>query len=205
MPHDALDPVPIACEIVAAIQAFVTRRMPIFDPVVVTITRIEAGTTHNVIPETASLLGTIRSLSPQSRDQVHAGLRRLAEGIASAHGASAQVEIEPGFPVTICDARAVAVGRRAVLDLYGEESWRTAPAPIMGAEDFAYVLQRTPGAMFFLGASAGGSDWRKCCGLHSNRMVIDESVMARGTAVLAGIAEKFLSGSEEFPLVDNSA
>jgi hippurate hydrolase len=69
----------------------------------------------------------------------------------------------------------------------------------MGAEDFSYVLEKTPGAMFFLGASAAGSDWRSCCGLHSNRMVIDESIMARGAAVFAGIAARFLGGSDEFP------
>jgi len=193
MPHDALDPIPIACEIVMAIQAYVTRRMPAFDPVVVTIARIEAGTTDNVIPETASLLGTIRTLSPENRAAVHAGLRKLAEGIAAAHGASARVDIELGFPVTRCDGRAVALGRRVVEELYGEATWRALPTPVMGAEDFSYVLEKTPGAMFFLGASAAGSDWRSCCGLHSNRMVIDESIMARGAAVLAGIAARFLA------------
>jgi hippurate hydrolase len=200
MPHDALDPVPIACEIVCAIQSFVTRRVPVFDPAVVTIARIEAGTTDNVIPETASLLGTIRTLSAQNRVSVQAGLRTLAEGIAAAHGGSARVEFEQGFPVTRCDARAVTLGRRAIEGLYGADSWRPLPTPIMGAEDFAYVLEKTPGAMFFLGASADGSDWQSCCGLHSNRMIIDETVMARGAAVLAAIAERFLCGSEEFPL-----
>ncbi|HEX3837632.1 MAG TPA: M20 family metallopeptidase [Steroidobacteraceae bacterium] len=198
MPHDAVDPIPIACEIVTAIQAYVTRRMPAFDPVVITIARIEAGTTDNVIPETASLLGTIRTLSPENRSAVQTGLRQLAEGIAAAHGAAARVDIELGFPVTRCDARAVALGRRVVADLYGEASWLPLPAPVMGAEDFSYVLEKTPGAMFFLGASAAGSDWRTCCGLHSNRMVIDETVMARGAAVLAGIAARFLGANEEF-------
>ena len=198
MPHDALDPVPIACEIVGAIQSFVTRRVPVSDPVVVTIARIEAGTTDNVIPESASLLGTIRTLSAQNRVSVPAGLRTLAEGIAAAHGAVAQVEFEQGFPVTRCDPRAVQLGRSVVEDCYGASSWRTAPDPVMGAEDFSYVLEKVPGAMFFLGASAEGSDWRSCCGLHSNRMVIDESVMARGSAVLAAIAAKFLGASDGF-------
>lgn len=194
MPHDALDPIPIACEIVSAIQTFVTRRMPASDPVVVTIARIQAGTTDNVIPETASMLGTIRTLSAENRAAVHAGLRTLAEGIAAAHGAKASVEIELGFPVTNCDGRAVALGQRVITELYGEESWRRLPAPVMGAEDFSYVLEKTPGAMFFVGASAEGSDFRSCCGLHSNRMVLDETVMARGAAVLAGIASRFLKG-----------
>jgi hippurate hydrolase len=197
MPHDALDPIPIACEIVGAIQSFVTRRVPALDPAVVTIASITAGTTHNVIPESACLRGTIRTLSPGTREIVHAGLRRLAEGIAGAHGASAEVEIVPGFPVTICDGRAVAVARAAVRDLFGPESWMEMPAPIMGAEDFSYVLEKVPGAMLFLGAAAGGSDWRSCCGLHSNRMVLDEKVMARGAALHAAIAERFLA--EGFP------
>lgn len=196
MPHDALDPIPVACEIVSAIQAFVTRRMPASDPVVVTIARIQAGTTDNVIPETAAMLGTIRTLSAENRVAVHAGLRTLAEGIAAAHGAAAHVEIECGFPVTRCDPRAVALGRRVVHELYGEQSWHSLAAPVMGAEDFSYVLEKTPGAMFFLGASAAGSDFRSCCGLHSNRMVLDETIMARGAAVLAGIADRFLNGGD---------
>jgi amidohydrolase len=196
MPHDALDPIPIACEIVSAIQTFVTRRMPAFDPVVVTIARIQAGTTDNVIPESAAMLGTIRTLSAENRAAVQVGLRTLAEGIAAAHGASARVEFESGFPVTRCDPRAVALGRSVVAELYGEQSWHALAAPVMGAEDFSYVLEKTPGAMFFLGASAAGSDFRSCCGLHSNRMVIDETIMARGAAVLAGLADRFLNGGD---------
>ncbi len=193
MPHDALDPVPIACEIVTAIQTMVTRKVSVFDPAVVTIGRILAGTTDNIIPETASLLGTIRTLSPRQREAVATELKRLGPGIAAAHGASAEVRIEQGFPVTICDGRAVAFGQSVVEDLFGEAAWRTLDAPIMGAEDFAYVLEKVPGAMFFLGASHEGSDWRQCCGLHSNRMVLDDSVMARGAAVHAALAERFLA------------
>jgi amidohydrolase len=193
MPHDALDPVPIACEIVLAIQSLVTRSVSVFDPAVVTIGKITAGTTDNIIPETATLLGTIRTLSPKTRADIAANLERLAGGIASAHGATAQVRIEQGFPVTLCDGRAVDFAERVISDLYGEAGWRTMASPVMGGEDFAYVLEKVPGAMFFLGASADGSDWRQCCGLHSNHMVIDESVMARGAAVHAALAERFLA------------
>jgi hippurate hydrolase len=137
MPHDAVDPVPIACEIVTAIQTMVTRKVSVFDPAVVTIGRILAGTTDNIIPESASLLGTIRTLSPRQREAVATELKRLGPGIAAAHGASADVRIEQGFPVTICDGRAVAFGQSVVEDLFGEAAWRTLDAPIMGAEDFA--------------------------------------------------------------------
>lgn len=193
MPQDALDPIPVACEIVSAIQTMITRKVSVFDPAVVTIAHIKAGTTDNIIPETAEMWGTIRTLSPRQRESVGIELKRLATGIAAAHGASAVVDIEQGFPVTICDGRAVAFGRSVVEDLYGEAAWQTMAAPVMGAEDFSYVLEKTPGAMFFLGASHEGSDWRQCCGLHSNRMVLDDSVMARGAAVHAGIAERFLA------------
>ncbi|MEY2925831.1 MAG: hypothetical protein RL367_308, partial [Pseudomonadota bacterium] len=89
MPHFSLDPVPVACEIVTAIQTWITRNVSVFDPAVVTIAKIEAGTTDNVIPETAFLLGTLRTLSPRNRQAVQAGIIKLARGIAEAHGAEA--------------------------------------------------------------------------------------------------------------------
>ncbi|OYX78977.1 MAG: amidohydrolase [Sphingomonadales bacterium 32-65-25] len=193
MPHDALDPVPIACEIALALQTFVTRQISVFDPAVITIGQISAGTTDNVIPETALLFGTMRTLSPATRLKLHDGLPRLAQGIAAAHGASATVEIIPGFPVTNCDGRAVALGETVTKRLFGEDAWQTLANPIMGAEDFAYVLEKVPGAMFFLGVAEQGTDWRACCGLHSTHMHLDESAMARGAALHAAIAEQYLA------------
>jgi hippurate hydrolase len=193
MPHDALDPVPIACEIALALQTFVTRQISVFDPAVITIGQISAGTTDNVIPETALLYGTMRTLSAATRAKLHDGLPRLAQGIAAAHGASATVEIIPGFPVTNCDGRAVALGEAVTTRLYGQDAWQTLAHPIMGAEDFAYVLEKVPGAMFFLGVAEQGTDWRACCGLHSTHMRLDESAMARGAALHAAIAEQYLA------------
>jgi hippurate hydrolase len=193
MPHDALDPVPIACEIALALQTFVTRQISVFDPAVITIGQISAGTTDNVIPETALLFGTMRTLSAATRLKLHDGLPRLAQGIAAAHGASATVEIIPGFPVTNCDGRAVTLGETVTKRLFGEDAWQTMANPIMGAEDFAYVLEKVPGAMFFLGVAEQGTDWRACCGLHSTHMHLDESAMARGAALHAAIAEQYLA------------
>ncbi|WP_341906899.1 M20 family metallopeptidase [Sandarakinorhabdus limnophila] len=193
MPHDALDPVPIACEIALALQTFVTRQISVFDPAVITIGQISAGTTDNVIPDTALLFGTMRTLSAATRLKLHDGLPRLAQGIAAAHGASATVEIIPGFPVTNCDGRAVALGEAVTKRLYGDDAWATLANPIMGAEDFAYVLEKVPGAMFFLGVAEQGADWRACCGLHSTHMHLDESAMARGAALHAAIAEQYLA------------
>ncbi len=192
MPHDTLDPVPAACAIVTALQAMVTRRFNAADAVVVTVTRIDAGTAHNVIADHATLRGTIRTLSPSHRTKAQQFMREVAQNISAAHGLSAEVEITEGFPVTICDGRAVSLGRRVTYDILGPECWRELPAPIMGAEDFAYVLEQVPGAMFFLGVAPSGENWSQCCAIHSSRMMVDEAALPRGTAILAGCATRFL-------------
>lgn len=192
MPHQTLDPVPVAAEIISAIQALVTRRFDAHDPVIVTITRIEAGTAHNVIPDRVLLQGTMRSLSRENRAALPEALRLLAAGIAGAHGLTAELTVTEGFPVTICDARAVDFAERTARAMFGPAAFHRLDAPIMGAEDFAYVLDKVPGAMFFLGVSHEGEDWTKACGIHSTKMMVDESVMPRGAALLAGLAESFL-------------
>lgn len=192
MPYLAVDPIPVACEVVTALQTFVTRRIDIFDPVVLTFGKIEAGTTDNVIPETATLLGTVRSLSEQSRSTMHAGIAQVARHIAGAHGCDAVVDIEPGFPVTVCDPRAAALAEAAIIDAFGPEAWTPMRAPLMGAEDFSYVLQKIPGAMLFLGVCPPGEAAGDACPCHSNRMVLDEAALARGVAGLCALAERFL-------------
>ena len=193
MPHQTLDPIPVACAIVTAIQTLVTRRFDAADAVVVTVAKIVSGTTNNVIPDSCELDGTMRTLSPKARVRLKDEITRLAEGIASAHGLTATVRIEEGFPVTICDARAVVLGEAVSTALFGAQAFHRMRDPIMGAEDFAYVLEKVPGAMFFLGVAHEGADLASCCGLHSTRMVLDEGVMPKGAALLAGLAEEFLA------------
>ena len=191
MPHDTRDPVPVACEIVLALQAMVTRRFDAADAVVVTVTQLEAGTAHNVIPDRAHLRGTIRTLSPGNRAGVREVIRALAQGIAAAHDCAAEVTITEGFPPTVNDARAVAVAE-AVAAALPDGKFMTLPAPIMGAEDFSYVLEKVPGMMAFLGVAPEGADWRQCCAIHSSRMTVDEAALPRGAAFLAGCAVRFL-------------
>ena len=192
-PHNALDPIPVACEIVQAIQTMITRRIDVFDPAVVTIAHINAGTTSNVIPETAVILGTIRSVSEGTRTRVHSELKRVAEGIASAHGAGAEVDIELGYPVTVNDLGYAEFATQVATDLLGQNRVTTMRSPVMGAEDFSYVLQRVPGAMAFLGASPPGVDPRHAEPNHSNRVVFDENAMATGIAVYSQVALDHLS------------
>lgn len=96
--------------------------------------------------------------------------------------------------MTLCDPGAVDFGEQLAHEMLGEHAFQRLADPIMGAEDFAYVLEKVPGAMFFLGFAHEGDDWRQCCGIHSTKMMLDESVMPRGAAFLAALATRFLEG-----------
>ncbi|HKY16802.1 MAG TPA: M20 family metallopeptidase [Microthrixaceae bacterium] len=193
-PHFATDPVPVACEAVTALQAMVTRTVNAFDPAVVTVAHVTAGTTTNVIPETAKFSGTIRTVSEWTRIGVQAGVERVADGVAAAHDCTAEVRIQDGYPVTINDAGFVEFAAETVRQAFGEESWFEMPWPIMGAEDFSYILQKVPGAMFFLGVCpddiANSLDAPSC---HSNLMRLNESALPVGVALHAAVALRYLS------------
>lgn len=190
MPHDALDPVPVACEIVQALQSYVTRRVNAFEPAVVTVAYIRAGTTFNVIPEVATMRGTIRTVSERTRKQVVGDLRNLVEGIARAHGAEADLELWEGYPVTANDRDFAGFALGVARDLLGERRAVEMPNAFMGAEDFSYVLERLPGAMVFLGVRPDGV--RHPAPNHSNRMLLNEDAMATGIAMHAAIATTWL-------------
>ncbi|WNO54619.1 M20 metallopeptidase family protein [Stakelama saccharophila] len=192
MPHDSIDPIPVACEIVTALQTWVARRVPVSDPAVLTITKIEAGSTHNVIPGQAKLLGTLRTLSEETREKARAAFRRIVSEIAAAHECEGEAEIEAGYPVTVNDDRATAMVRDIAESMGGDQPWMTMPAPMMGAEDFSYVLREIPGAMSFIGAAPAGSDPATNPALHNTRMMIDEDVLARGVAMHCAVAERYL-------------
>jgi hippurate hydrolase len=192
MPHLAVDPIPPACEIVSAMQAYVTRRVDAFDPAVVTVAKIRAGTTINVVPEDALLIGTIRTVSAKTRAMVVQGIEDLAKGIASAHGCVAECEMTPGYPVTVNDDTMAGYLRGVATDLVGDALARVMPAPVMGAEDFSYVLNEVPGALAFLGTMPADHSGFVAPN-HSNRMVMDEGAMATGVAMYASAALRFAS------------
>ncbi len=191
MPHDCIDPIPIACEIVQALQTFVTREIPATDPGVLTVTQLHAGTANNVIADSVHIAGTMRALSDRTRAIMLEGLPRIAEGIASTHRATARIEIEPGYPVVVNDAGFEAFTRDVIGDLLGPQALLALPDPVMGAEDFSYVLQRAPGAMVLLGVRPPETKHPAPC--HSSQMMLDEEAMALGTALHASIAMRFLA------------
>ena len=192
MPHGAVDPIPVACEIVTALQSHITRTVDAFKPAVLTVARISAGTTTNVIPERAELAGTLRTVDERTREEVHQGIERVATGIAAAHGCGAVVEIKKGYPVTVNHGGFAEFTLEVFGDLLGPASVSTMRAPVMGAEDWSYVLQRVPGSMAFLGVCPDGEDPHAAHACHSNRMRLDEHAMAVGIAAHAAVALSYL-------------
>jgi hippurate hydrolase len=192
-PHLAADPVPVACEIVTALQTFVTRSVSVFEPGVVTVGRITAGTTHNIIPETATLVGTVRTVSPGTRQHIVSHLGRLAEGIAQAHGLRAETTLDAGYPVTVNDAQFAGFVLDVARGLLGAEQAPEQATPQMAAEDFSYVLERVPGAMVSLGTRPNGLAEGDAPAGHSNRYLLEEDALPVGSALYAAVALRYLS------------
>ncbi|OGO58523.1 MAG: amidohydrolase [Chloroflexi bacterium RBG_16_72_14] len=193
-PHLALDPIPTAAELVLALQAAVSRSVDAFDPVVLTIARISGGTTNNIIPERVEIEGTIRTTSPENRALMRDLVRRVAAGVAAAQGTEIDLEIDEGYPVTLCDPDVTAWVRGLAAELAGEAAVLDMAHPIMGGEDFSYVTQRVPGMMAFLGARPASEDPATAPQNHSNLVVFDEPSMALGVALYAAAAIDFLGG-----------
>ena len=187
-PYLAYDPIPVAAEIVLATQTAITRRINVFDPGVITFAHVVAGTTHNVIPETASMVATIRAVSEDTRRQLHALLNRVVPSIAAAHGMEAEVEINLGYPVTVNDPDHTTWVNTVARDTLGDDRVAWMDSPIMAAEDWGYVLREVPGTMSFLGACPPALEPGRAPGLHSDQAVFDEEAMITGTALHAAIA-----------------
>jgi amidohydrolase len=187
-PHRATDPIPVACEVVQALQVMVTRSVDVFDPAVVTVGKIVAGTTNNIIPECAYIEGTIRAVSEKTRAKVHDGIRRVVDGIAAAHGCEVDVEVEAGYPVTVNDDAFADHVLDLAGDVVGADKVVRQRHPVMGAEDWSYVLQQVPGAMMFLGGTDVDRNPATAAPNHSNRVLFDEQAMATGIATYATVA-----------------
>lgn len=192
-PHHAKDPVPAVCEMVTALQNWVTRTFDIFDPVVVTVGRLRAGTQHNAIPDTAEFEATVRSYSEANHERLAEGLPRLVRGIAAAHGLEADVEYEMLYPVTVNEPAATEFALQTARDLFGADEVWHAPQPASGSEDFSLVLNKVPGAMLLVGAAPEGVDVAKAPQNHSPRAVFDDRVLHRQAALLAELAQRRLA------------
>lgn len=188
MPHLAADPISVAAEIVLALQLMVTRQFDIFDPVVVSVGRIQAGTADNIIPATATIDATVRTFSEKVHAEVPDRLTRLCRGIASAYGMTVSVDYRLGYPVTVTTP--AEVDRLAALtrEMFGDQAYFAATQPIPGSEDFSYVLQQVPGAYFAVGATVRGADPVLAAYNHSPMARFDDGALVVGPPVLAALA-----------------
>lgn len=185
-PHRALDPVPVACEIVLALQTMVTRKVFVFDPTVLTVGKISAGTKENIIPDTAHLDATLRTFSAEMRSTALAEIERVATHVAAAHGLTAEVRVVSGYPVTRNDPDEFAFVKATAEDLFGADRWADMAFPEAGAEDFSFVLAEVPGCYVNLSACVG--DPETAADNHSPRAAFDDSVLPDLAALLAEVA-----------------
>ncbi|MCK2026747.1 amidohydrolase [Microbacterium sp. SSW1-47] len=188
-PHLTRDPVPVAAELVTALQAFVTRRFDVFDPVVLSVTQLHAGgPARNIISDTASLVASVRVLSHENSARVQTEIPALVQEIAAAHGCTVEVDVTILCAPTVNDPQAVAHVCSTLSGLFGEERvWETAH-PVMGSEDFSFVLEQVPGAFLFLRATPAEVDLETASPNHSPTVVFDDAVLADQAAALAALA-----------------
>jgi amidohydrolase len=187
-PHHARDPIVVLAEIITALQAMVTRRFDIFDPVVLTVGRISGGTAHNVIPATATLEATLRTFTENTRQTLIRSATALCRGLAHAHGLDAEVIIDAAFPLTVNNADEFRFARQVAMDLAGADAFADLPNPIAGSEDFSLLLQQVPGAMALIGACPPDQDPATAAFNHAPDAQFDESVIADGASYLATLA-----------------
>jgi hippurate hydrolase len=196
-PQRSLDPIPATCEMVGALQTLVTRRFDVFDPVVITVGSLHAGTTNNVIPDEASFAATARSYSPESRSRLRAETVRLVRGVAEAHGLTVETRYVQGYPVTVNNAGEAEFATATAADLFGAGRSVTLAQPLTVAEDFSYVAQQVPAAFVMLGASAPGADLETTSSNHSATAYFDDGVLADGAALYAELAVRRLATQPE--------
>jgi amidohydrolase len=184
-PHEGVDPIVIAARIIDGLQAIVSRERDPVEPVVVTVGQIRAGTATNIIPEECYLAGTIRTLTPERRKATGEAVRRIAEGLAAAFRATAEVTLQEGYPPTINDPACVDYVARIGAEVLGPENVVWLQQPSMGGEDFAYYLQQVPGALFRLGVGPDSAP------LHNAHFNFNDAALRPGLRMLCHLAWQF--------------
>ena len=191
-PQGAIDPVVIGSHIVLALQSVVSRRTNPLEAAVLSICQFHAGTTDNVIPERASLNGTVRTLDPHVREEMQRLLTEIATITARAHGAEAVVEYERGYPVNVNDGAATERAALAAARVLGEARIIRERPPVMGAEDFSYMALAVPGCFVRIGQA--GRD-RGAVPVHHPRYDFNDEILPIGASVWAALVEQELARS----------
>ncbi len=188
MPHLTRDPLPAGCGLVQALQTLIARETDPLDQAVLSVTTFHAGGAHNVVPETATIGGTVRTFAPETRDRLEARIEATAAAIAAAHRLGAEVRYRRGYPPTINHEAEARAGADAAATLMGETNVVRDPQPAMVAEDFAYFLEQRPGAYVWLGV--GGAEDGKL--LHSPHYDFNDAALTLGVSYWVRLVEREL-------------
>ena len=184
-PHTGIDPIVTACEAVLNLQQFITRELEPTEPAVITVGKFNAGTATNIIPDTATIEGTARTLSPQARQMIRQAIERRCRGIAQANHCELKFTWSDGYPPTVNDPAMAAYVAKVARDVVGPDRYLTVPRPSMGGEDFAYYLEKVPGCFFLVGVepeAAGGYP-----PLHSDHYDFTDEAIAIGVRMFVGL------------------
>ncbi|MDO8250801.1 MAG: M20 aminoacylase family protein [Rhodoferax sp.] len=196
LPHNGLDPVPVACQMVQAFQTIISRNMKPIDAGVISVTMIHAGAATNVIPDSCELRGTVRTFTPEVLDLIEQRMKQVAEHTCAAFGASCEFEFVRKYPSTINAAREAALARQVMADIVGEANVLV-QEPTMGAEDFAFMLQAKPGAYCFSGNGEGGhreiGHGAGPCMLHNPSYDFNDELIPLGASYWVRLAEAWLA------------
>ena len=189
-PESSVDPIRPTLEFGQALYSMVTGTFSVFDPVVAEVTQLEGGEAINVIPPSAKIGASVRTLSVESTKKFAEVATRMAESIATAHGCTAEVVWNEQYPVTVNDGTEAAFVAEALSETFGEDRFVESPTPIMGSEDFSYVLQEVAGAFLFFFVSPQGVDPETAATNHSPQVLFDDAHLPDQAAALATLAWK---------------
>lgn len=185
-PHEAVDPIVIASQIITNMQSIVSRAIDPTESAVVTVGKITGGSAHNVIPEKVEILGTIRTFDENTAMLISERIQKIASGISEAHGGSAEYHFDPGYPAVVNDPEVTNKLRKVSGEMLPESDIKELEKPIMAGEDFAFYLEHFPGSFFFLGS--GSEECGAIYPWHHPQYNVDEEAMKTGVAMLTSLA-----------------
>ena len=185
-PHKSIDSVLVGSQVVVALQSIVSRSLDPLESAVISICMFHAGNAPNVIPQTASLEGTVRTLKPRVRDLVEKRMNEVCEGIALSAGAKIKLDYRRGYPVLVNHAAQTDIAARVAAEVAGDSNVETSPPPMMGAEDFAYMLEAKPGAFIFIGNGDTAA-------LHNTAYDFNDEAIPHGVSYWVRLAEAALA------------
>ena len=193
MPHQCIDPIIVASQVLTALQSISSRNTHPVDSLVISVTQIHAGDAYNIIPDTVKMHGTVRTFLPETRDEIPSKMLKVSEGVCNAMGASCELNYIHGYPATVNSIAETDISAKAAIDLVGEDKVVRNPTPSMASEDFSYMLQARPGCYVWLGI--GTVEDKNRFSLHSSNYDFNDHVLPIGAAYWATLVENELQNS----------